>query len=106
MEWSKPFTSELYEVDLYVVKDVWFIARAKYTLPLKMFQLLMDCVINTFNLRTWKKETGGTQGFKSRLIYRVTSRTIRAVKEENPACLEKQNKTNKCSRLHRLLISY
>jgi hypothetical protein len=57
-------------------------------------------VAYTFNLSTWEAEVGRFLIFKASLVYRVSSRTARAI-QRNPVSKKlknrksKQNKTNK-----------
>jgi hypothetical protein len=48
-------------------------------------------VAHAFNLSTWEAEAGNLCEFEARLVYRLSSRTVRAT-QRNPISKKKQQK--------------
>ena len=49
-------------------------------------------VVHTFNLRTWKAKAGNISKFEASLVYRVSSRTARAIQRNTVS--KNQNNNN------------
>jgi hypothetical protein len=54
-------------------------------------------VVHAFNPSTWEAEAGGFSEFKASLVYRVSSRTARAI-QKNPVSKNQKNKTKKVTK--------
>ena len=58
-------------------------------------------VVHAFNPSTWEAEAGRLSEFQASLVYKVSSRTVRAI-QRNPVS-KKQNKTKQTNKQKRQL---
>jgi hypothetical protein len=62
-------------------------------------------VVHAFNPSTWEAETGGFLSSRPSLVYRVSSRTARAIQRNPVSKKTKKQKQNKIIRLSRCFSS-